>query len=184
MKKILALFLTLIMVFALAACGENTEEPNNDNPGVSQSGENNDDQNGKNNDDNPNMRFGFYLLDSSLEKIDSLPKTEEGKRVVSRTVRDGAPPYHVSITIYTWSDPNAMYDEYEVYYFWNHPSNLTDRLADETFMSGYTVTEKDEDAAWAKFELKDGIGEGELGMMTYSDIYNYVKHSSVQDIVE
>ena len=177
MKKLFALLLAMMMIFSLAACGEkNTTDPDKDNPGTSQSGENN--------DDNPNMRFGFYLLDTTLEKIDSLPKTEEGKRVVSRSIRDGAPPYHVSITIYTWSDPEAMYDGYEVYYFWNHPSNLTDKLADETFMSEYNVTEKDEDAAWAKFELKDGIGEGSYGMMTYNEIYNYVKHSAVQDIVE
>ena len=41
MKKLLALLLALMMVFALAACGENTEKPSNDNPGVSQSGESN-----------------------------------------------------------------------------------------------------------------------------------------------
>ena len=164
------------MIFSLAACGDNnTTDLDKDNPGTSQGGENN---------DNPNMRFGFYLQDSSLAKIDSLSKTVEGKRVVSRTVRDAAVPYNVTITIYTWYDPDAMYDGHEVYYFWNHPSNLTDKLADETFMPEYNVTDKDEEAAWAKFELKDGIGEGSYGMMTYNEIYNYVKNSAVQDIVE
>ena len=43
MKKILALLLAAMMVFALAACGDNnTTDPDKDNPGVSQSGENND----------------------------------------------------------------------------------------------------------------------------------------------
>ena len=43
MKKILAILLAAMMVFALAACGENnTTDPDKDNPGVSQSGENND----------------------------------------------------------------------------------------------------------------------------------------------
>ena len=43
MKKLLALLLALMMVFALAACDlGNTEDPNKDNPGTSQSGENND----------------------------------------------------------------------------------------------------------------------------------------------
>ena len=43
MKKILALMLAAMMVFALAACGDNnTTDPDKDNPGVSQSGENND----------------------------------------------------------------------------------------------------------------------------------------------
>ena len=42
MKKIFALLIALIMVFSLAACDlGNTEDPNNDNPGTSQSGENN-----------------------------------------------------------------------------------------------------------------------------------------------
>ena len=43
MKKLLAILLAAMMVFALAACGDNnTTDPDTDNPGVSQSGENND----------------------------------------------------------------------------------------------------------------------------------------------
>ena len=43
MKKLLALLLVGMMVFALAACGDNnTTDPDKDSPGVSQSGENND----------------------------------------------------------------------------------------------------------------------------------------------
>ncbi|MBQ4647732.1 MAG: hypothetical protein IJB76_01060, partial [Clostridia bacterium] len=39
MKKILAILLALMMVFALAACGDNnTTDPDKDNPGTSQSG--------------------------------------------------------------------------------------------------------------------------------------------------
>ena len=39
-----------MMVFALAACGDNnTTDPDKDNPGVSQSGENNDSQGGTEN---------------------------------------------------------------------------------------------------------------------------------------
>ena len=42
MKKLLALLLAAMMVFALAACGDNnTTDPDKDSPGVSQSGENN-----------------------------------------------------------------------------------------------------------------------------------------------
>ena len=42
MKKLSAILLAAMMVFALAACGDNnTTDPNKDNPGVSQSGENN-----------------------------------------------------------------------------------------------------------------------------------------------
>ena len=43
MKKLFALLLALMMIFSLAACGDNnTTDPDKDNPGVSQSGENND----------------------------------------------------------------------------------------------------------------------------------------------
>ena len=42
MKKILALLLAALMMLSFAACGDNnTTDPNKDNPGVSQSGENN-----------------------------------------------------------------------------------------------------------------------------------------------
>ena len=37
MKKLLALFIALMMVFSLAACGDNnTTDPDKDNPGASQ----------------------------------------------------------------------------------------------------------------------------------------------------
>ena len=43
MKQLFALLIALMMVFSLAACDlGNTENPNSDNPGTSQSGENND----------------------------------------------------------------------------------------------------------------------------------------------
>ena len=43
MKKLFALLLALMMVFALTACGDNnTTDPDKDNPGVSQSEEDND----------------------------------------------------------------------------------------------------------------------------------------------
>ena len=52
MKKLFALLLAMMMIFSLAACGDNnTTDPDKDNPGVSQSGENNDDKGGENNDD-------------------------------------------------------------------------------------------------------------------------------------
>ena len=41
MKKLFALLLVFLMVFSLAACGDNnTTDPDKDNPGVSQSGNN------------------------------------------------------------------------------------------------------------------------------------------------
>ena len=48
MKKIFALLLAMMMIFSLAACGDNnTTDPDKDNPGVSQNGENNDDKGGE-----------------------------------------------------------------------------------------------------------------------------------------
>ena len=42
MKKVLAILLAAMMLLSLAACGDNnTTDPDKDNPGVSQSGENN-----------------------------------------------------------------------------------------------------------------------------------------------
>ena len=50
MKKILAILLAAMMLLSLAACGDNTTtDPDKDNPGVSQSGENNDSQGGTEN---------------------------------------------------------------------------------------------------------------------------------------
>ena len=42
MKKLFAFLLAMMMIFSLAACGDNnTTDPDSDNPGVSKSGENN-----------------------------------------------------------------------------------------------------------------------------------------------
>ena len=47
MKKLLAILLAAMILLSLAACGDNnTTDPDKDNPGVSQSGENNDDKGG------------------------------------------------------------------------------------------------------------------------------------------
>ena len=55
MKKILMLLLSVVLVFSLAACGnEETPDPSgSEDPGVSQSGENNEDQGGENSTVNP-----------------------------------------------------------------------------------------------------------------------------------
>ena len=75
MKKLLAILLAAMMVFALAACGENnTTDPDKDNPGVSQSGENNDDgQDYKN--------AGFNKAQRKLI-AEQIGVTTEGEKVV------------------------------------------------------------------------------------------------------
>ena len=66
MKKILAILLAAMMVFALAACGDNnTTDPDKDSPGVSQSGENNDSQGGTENQDGEENNSGTTEPDNT-----------------------------------------------------------------------------------------------------------------------
>ena len=66
MKKIFALLIALMMVFTLAACGDNnTTDPDKDNPGVSQSGENNDSQGGTENQDGEENNSGTTEPDNT-----------------------------------------------------------------------------------------------------------------------
>ena len=75
MKKLLAILLAAMMVFALAACGDNnTTDPDKDNPAVSQSGENNDDG-----QDYENAGFNKAQRKVIAEKIGV---TTEGEKVV------------------------------------------------------------------------------------------------------
>lgn len=73
MKKLLALLLALMMVFALAACGENTDTPsgNENNPGTSQSG----DQGGSENqggEENKGSKELFDVTDAQITVADGL----------------------------------------------------------------------------------------------------------------
>lgn len=182
MKKLLALLLALMMVFALAACGENTEKPNNDNPGVSQSGENNDDQGGENNDGGEeNSEFGFPLKEETLAKMESLGVTEENKRVLSRSVFSSSKS--VQIIVYSWTDPEGMYDGYQIYYFFSDASDF-DMEKSNYDQSMYTVVEENRDELWLLYEMKNGIEEQSYGMRSYKDIYNYVKYGTGKDLVE
>ena len=83
MKKLLAILLAAMMVFALAACGDNnTTDPDKDNPGVSQSGENNDDKGGTENQGGENNDVtvrtaaidGYELPDAALAYVGTLNK--------------------------------------------------------------------------------------------------------------
>lgn len=66
MKKILALLLAMMMVFALAACGGNEETPSggNDNPSQSQQEQNSDDGEGE--DEDENVTSTLYSDDTRL----------------------------------------------------------------------------------------------------------------------
>ena len=75
MKKLLAILLAAMMLLSLAACGDNnTTDPDKDNPGVSQSGENNDDG-----QDYENAGFNKAQRKVIAEKIGV---TTEGEKVV------------------------------------------------------------------------------------------------------
>ena len=64
MKRILAIILAAMMLLSLAACGDNnTTDPDKDNPGVSQSGENNDSQGSENNGGETNANVSHELFD-------------------------------------------------------------------------------------------------------------------------
>lgn len=182
MKKLLALLLALMMVFALAACGENTEKPSNDNPGVSQSGENNDSQGDENNDGSgENSEFGFPLKEETLAKMESLGVTEENKRVLSRSVLSSSKS--VQIIVYSWTDPDGMYDGYQSYYFFSDASSF-DKQKSNYDQGKYTIVEENQDELWILFEMKNGIEEQSYGMRSYTDIYNYVKYGTGKDLVE
>ncbi len=66
MKKLLALLLAAMMLLSLAACGDNnTTDPDKDNPGVSQSGENNNGQGDTENQGSENSNGGENSTDNN-----------------------------------------------------------------------------------------------------------------------
>ena len=71
MKKLFALLLAAMMVFALAACGDNnTADPDKDNPGTSQSGENNNDKGGTENQGGDNQNDDWQTIMKTTYGID------------------------------------------------------------------------------------------------------------------
>ena len=70
MKKLLAILLAAMMVFALAACGDNnTTDPDKDSPGVSQSGNQGgtENQGGENNNGGENSGNGAQTTEDTFE---------------------------------------------------------------------------------------------------------------------
>ena len=61
MKKLIALLLAIFMVFSFAACDKKEDSSGDDKVERKGSAE----------------RFGFFMLDTTIAKIDSLGKTEE-----------------------------------------------------------------------------------------------------------
>ena len=177
MKKILVLALALMLVLALAACGGKTDPAPSDgdttDPGTSQPEQ-------SNNEDNPNMRYGFYLNDTQLEKIDSLGKCEENKTIVSEAAYES---YHYAvITVYTWADPTAKFDSYHAYYFFNSENIYDNYLRD--YGSSKNILEENKTDLWICVGLTDASSVGQTGLKTYEDILNYCKHGAGGDLVQ
>lgn len=174
MKKIIALLLALIMACSFVAC-EKDEASSDDDAAESTKSE----------IKGSAERFGFFMRYDTLDKIDSLGKTEEGKRVVELYVNKAS--YLVSVSVYTWSDPESMYDTCETYYFYNSESGYNQEisLAED---SGKTIVEKNADELWLKYESTGAADKEDRsikwGNLTYNDVYQCISNSSIFEIVE
>ena len=123
MKKLFALLIALMLVFSLAACtnNENTDPSGSDNPGTSQSGENDDDQGGESTDGSEeNDDVGtIYDIEGEFSAkqiafIESLGKSEEGKRFVAFKEENGYVEFYVA----EWNDDATLKNltHYTVYF--------------------------------------------------------------------
>ena len=123
MKKLFALLIALMLVFSLAACGDNnTTDPDKDNPGTSQSGENDDDQGGEstvggseeNNGGESIYGIEGHFSAKQIAFIESLGKSEEGKKFVAFKEENGYVEFYVA----EWNEDTTLNNliHYTVYY--------------------------------------------------------------------
>ena len=130
MKKLLALLLVLLLTFSLAACtnNENTDPSGSDNPGTSQSGESDDpgasqteNQGGERTDGSEeNDDVGtIYDIEGEFSAkqiafIESLGKSEEGKKFVAFKEENGYVEFYVA----EWNEDTTLNNliHYTVYY--------------------------------------------------------------------
>ena len=174
MKRFLLFLLALAMLCSFIACdSQDSVSDDEDNKGASAA------PNGS------TERFGLYLKNETLAKLDSLGKCEENKKIVDQYVVDY---YYVAIGVYTWSDPDAAYDTYEQYYFFNSESGFDNEVSNAE-EDGEHIAEMNRDELWIKYESTGSEDLGnvnvEMKNLTYSDIYSYFKaHSSLFTLVE
>ena len=123
MKKLFALLIALMLVFSLAACGDNNAtDPDKDNPGTSQSGENDDDQGGEstvggseeNNGGESIYGIEGHFSAKQIAFIESLGKSEEGKKFVAFKEENGYVEFYVA----EWNEDTTLNNliHYTVYY--------------------------------------------------------------------
>ena len=117
MKKLFALLLAMMMIFSLAACGDNnTTDPGKDNPGVSQSGENNDSQGGENNGGETNANVSHELFDiselASESKIPDYAKKAIGTLSFCDDISRSMPQYELCYNAYMKNVSQEDFDKY------------------------------------------------------------------------
>ena len=117
MKKILAIFLAAFMLLSLVACGDNeTTDPDKDNPGVSQSGENNDSQGGENNGGETNANVSHELFDiselASESKIPDYAKKAIGTLSFCDDISRSMPQYELCYNAYMKNVSQEDFDKY------------------------------------------------------------------------
>ena len=122
MKKLLALLLVGMMIFSLAACGDSETHSGSDNPGTSQSGENDDDRGGEStvggSEENNGVEsiYGIegHFSAKQIAFIESLGKSEEGKKFVAFKEENGYVEFYVA----EWNEDTTLNNliHYTVYY--------------------------------------------------------------------
>ena len=124
MKKLFALLLAMMMVFALTACGHNETPSGSEGgtPGTSQSGENDDDQGGEstvggseeNNGGESIYGIEGHFSAKQIAFIESLGKSEEGKKFVAFKEENGYVEFYVA----EWNEDTTLNNliHYTVYY--------------------------------------------------------------------
>lgn len=106
-----------MMIFSLAACGDNnTTDPDKDNPGVSQSGENNDSQGGENNGGETNANVSHELFDilelASESKIPDYAKKAIGTLSFCDDISRSMPQYKLCYNAYMKNVSQEDFDKY------------------------------------------------------------------------
>ncbi len=123
------------------------------------------------------MRFGFYLAPATLAKLDSLGTCVENEKIVQSYVIDSN--YCVSISVYTWSDPESVYDTWENYYFYNSESGYDQEIS-LAESSGKKIAEQNKDELWIKYDNSDVTNS----YQTYAEVYDFVHNSDFFNLVE
>ena len=119
MKKLLALLLVLLLTFSLAACGndDNPDPSGSDNPGASQT-ENQGGESTDGSEENDDVGTIYDIQGEFSAKqiafIESLGKSEEGKRFVAFKEENGYVEFYVA----EWNEDTTLNNliHYTVYY--------------------------------------------------------------------